>query len=162
MPATKEIDDFDATKLLNQAMETPALAGYLAHADSLAVAPIASAEAQRTASTRSKGNPGAATAGRSDRSPVGRGQGRAGGAAQDPGVRRPGDHRRREATPARSVAQIAGGGQTAQDQQTIARINALGELATVADKMRAKQLEFNNANRQGLGIHGRSRPRCCG
>ena len=50
------------------------------------------------------------------------------------------------------TARIAGGGQTAQDQQQIARINALGELATVSDKMRAKQLELNNANREGLGI----------
>ncbi len=153
MPAAKEIDELAAaTKLLNQAMETPALAGYLAHADNLTV-DKRFAEAQRTAidpidkATRALQLHAAAIDHRSLADKVAQ-------AVQQKtlefdGQKIAADKKQRQLD---LVAQIAGGGQTARDQQTIARINALGELATVTDKMRAKQLELNNANREGLGI----------
>jgi hypothetical protein len=52
------------------------------------------------------------------------------------------------------VAKVASGGQTAADQQQIARVNALGQLATVLDKVKAKRLELNNLDREGIVLTG--------
>lgn len=154
VPASKATDELaDRVKLLNQAMAMPELAAYVSHIDDLPLALQREAEAMRTTldpidrATKSLELQAAALDHRSISDRVS--QAVAAKSLELDGQKIAASERQAQLD---LVAKVAGGGQTAADQQQIARINALGSLATVLDKVNAKRLELNNTDREGLGL----------
>jgi phage-related minor tail protein len=156
VPATKASDEL-ATKLdiLNRAMADPALASHLAHSEALGLADQRAAAAKATLldpitkQTQAMELQVAAMDKRSNADRID--QAMRAKTLELSGQEITAEEKLRQV---QLAGQLAGGGQTGADREVLSHISALGEFATIADKLLAKQLELNEANRSGAKITG--------